>query len=118
MVHCFKHYLTPTLAVLTLCQACIVFPKVDESAEPICDLVTRQLTLDMASANLDNVSCEEEACAVVLIAPFVVSSLVSGSVYIVGNTVHWLEEQGRCDESLVRQTLSRMKGALRSNASR
>ena len=41
--------------------------------------------------------------------------IVSGSVVVVGNTVHWLEQQGSCDESITQKTVngfvSGLKGA-------
>ena len=40
------------------------------------------------------------------IAPVGLTSLrVSGSVVVVGNTVHWVEKQGRCDQSTTRKTV-------------
>ena len=32
--------------------------------------------------------------------------IVSGSVVVVGNTVHWLEQQGFCDESITQKTVN------------
>ena len=32
--------------------------------------------------------------------------IVSGSVVVVGNTVHWLEQQGSCDESITQKTVN------------
>ena len=41
--------------------------------------------------------------------------IVSGSVVVVGNTVHWLEQQGSCDDSITQKTVngfvSGLKGA-------
>lgn len=34
------------------------------------------------------------------------SLIVSGSVYLIGNTLHWLEFQGRCDEGIVQRGLA------------
>jgi len=30
--------------------------------------------------------------------------IISESIVVVGNTVHWLEEQGSCDDSFTRKT--------------
>ncbi|MCL1125579.1 hypothetical protein [Shewanella surugensis] len=37
------------------------------------------------------------------------SLIVSGSVYVVGNSLHWLEYQGRCDDGAIQQGLALFK---------
>ena len=43
------------------------------------------------------------------------SLIVSGSAVVVGDTVHWLEQQGFCDDSITQKTVdgfvSGLKGA-------
>ena len=52
--------------------------------------------------------CHEPECLLVM-APIVAISVgslvVSGSIVVTGNTIHWLEKQGRCQGSLTQQTL-------------
>jgi len=40
------------------------------------------------------------------------SFVVSGSIVIVGNTMHWLEYQGKCEDSFLRQQLVLFKSAF------
>ncbi len=35
------------------------------------------------------------------------SAIYSSSVYLVGNTLHWMEYQGKCDEGMLRKSLDR-----------
>jgi hypothetical protein len=38
------------------------------------------------------------------------SLIVSGSIVLVGNTVHWLEYQGRCDDGAIQSGLATLRG--------
>ena len=67
--------------------------------------------------------CQDAECvlanlAIVTAGAITVSAgslIVSGSVVVVGNTVHWLEQQGSCDDSITQKTVdgfvSGLKGA-------
>ena len=76
----------------------------------------QKLTLDakgldeggLCTATLNN----DEAVACLLTMAIVIpvgSLLVSGSIVLVGNSLHWLEYQGRCDESFLKEQVSRLK---------
>jgi len=41
-----------------------------------------------------------------------ISTVVSGSIYIVGNTIHWLEYQGRCDSETIEIKAKALKDSL------
>jgi len=104
-------------------EGCFV-PKVapKDIQEQRCELKTKKLTLDVDfnGDDLENVGkatfeimsrCDRAECAlapvivpVAIAAVPVASIIVSGSIVIVGNTVHWLEQQGRCDESVTRRS--------------
>ena len=101
------------LLSLTL-TACAFYPKVSERQEYAqqCELLTRQLELESHQLNMSN-SCaglDGEAGLVCLAALGVVipagTILVSGSITLAGNTLHWLEYQGRCPSSFLRKELS------------
>ena len=55
------------------------------------------------------VYCGEPECALygllAIVAIPVTSFIVSGSIVIVGNTVHWVEEQGTCDDSMTQEAI-------------
>jgi hypothetical protein len=69
-----------------------------------CELETRRYTLTaeqlklFQNMNCDNDSCKQkfigEALGAVLLVPL--SAIVSGSIAVTGNTIHWLEEKGKC----------------------
>lgn len=97
------------IAVLALnLAACAFVPKVEHSQTYAknCEMYTKELTLDAISlGGLDcggNTSC----VAVAGLIP-VTTFLVSGSIVLVGNTVHWLEYQGSCDEGLVQSGINK-----------
>ena len=95
------------LMVLNL-VACAFVPKVEHSQTYAknCEMYTKEFTLDAISlGGLDcggNTSC----VAVAGLIP-ITTFLVSGSIVLVGNTVHWLEYQGSCDEGLVQSGINK-----------
>lgn len=75
-----------------------------------CDLLTKQYRLEFSMEEADRilaalgpVSCDDSECVLAQLlaatAVPVTSFVVSGSVVVVGNTVNWIEQQGKCDES-------------------
>jgi hypothetical protein len=69
-------------------------------------MMTRSLDLDYAQMNvLDCGSSSKEGAAICLVAMGVIipigSFVASGSIVLVGNTLHWLEYHGACDEGLL-----------------
>lgn len=75
---------------------------------------TKTLTLSLEgeeeSLNICfNGSSPEAASACLLTFGVIVPAgtfIVSGSIVLVNNTLHWLEYQGRCDKGLVRKHLN------------
>jgi hypothetical protein len=111
----------PFLLIIFLIQSCIVLPKtVPEEEDQDCLLATKSMTIDfktspeMIDEAVDEMiqalasDCHEPECLLVL-APIVAicvgSMVVSGSIVVAGNTIHWMEKQGRCDDSVTRQSL-------------
>jgi hypothetical protein len=84
-------------ATVTL-SGCLVLPKVDMNQPVPCPLVTREITLDTVQlAHIEH--CYGDACLLQLstgAVVFAASLLVSGSVALVGNTIHWIERVGKC----------------------
>lgn len=58
-----------------------------------CHLVTKKFTLE--EHQIGHLHCRNEGCLIALI-PSAVTLIVSGSVVLIGNTIHWLEKQGKC----------------------
>jgi len=92
-------------------SACAVYPKFDKEASPQCDVFSKQFTLDMA---IDDETCTKAnnggellLCLGLSGVLFTATAVISGSIVIVGNTVHFLEQQGRCENSYIRRTLDK-----------
>ena len=114
------------LSLLCLCLiflfACVVIPKKMDLNDGSCKLVTRQLTLEVqgepSSAvneainemdRLSRIDCDEPVC-LLLFAPYITvgvgSTVISGSIMVVNNTIHWIEKEGRCDDGMIRSAIS------------
>jgi hypothetical protein len=116
------------LFLTALLQSCIVLPKTVPEDNQECLLVTKSMTLDyhtsqeMIDETVDEMvqaiasDCHEPECLLV-VAPFVAISvgslIVSGSIVVTGNTIHWIEKQGRCRESITQQVLEGLKRSAR-----
>ena len=88
--------LLPGVALLS---SCMMLPVIDHSLPIPCPMVTRQLTLTVVEVQGVYRCHRAEDCVANLVlgsAVFAASALVSGSVAIVGNTLHWMERNGRC----------------------
>ncbi len=89
------------LALVPLLSACIAVPVIDHSRPVPCAMVTRELRLTVVELQ-DVYRCRrgDECLAALALggAIFVASTVVSGSLVIVGNTLHWMETSGRCTD--------------------
>ena len=106
--------------------ACFV-PESKPNQNYDCQLVTKEWSLEVKGIdNSDSVvieglsdatrGCQDAECVLGNLAIVSAGSLiVSGSVVVVGNTVHWLEQQGSCDGSITQKSVngfvSGLKGA-------
>ena len=94
----WPHSLLP-LATPLLLSACVALPVIDYSRPIPCAMVTRELMLTVVEMR-DAYRCQRaDDCLAALAlgsALFMASTVVSGSVVIVGNTLHWMESNGRC----------------------
>ena len=80
-------------------KSCIVYPKfAPKHEEPNCRLISRSLRLDSALLQGGSCGSDLQTCLLGIILIGGASTLVSGSVVLVGNTLHWLERKGRCPE--------------------
>lgn len=116
----FSKRYVPLLLVMLIIQSCIVIPKTVPEEDQDCLLVTKSMTIDYYTSpelidgavdemiNAISSDCHEPEC-LLLFAPLVAISvgsfIVSGSIVVAGNTIHWIEKQGRCDGSVTRQAL-------------
>lgn len=93
------------LCVISLCMlvssCAIVYPDLSDNQNAECDLITRQLTLDMVDFGPNDADA-----TVIKLLSGLVTGVVSGSIAVVGNTVYWLEEFGTCDKSDIDDALT------------
>ena len=103
-----------TLAAISLAlmmSACVYVPVVDEhSADSSnCKTFTKSMSLNAIEMQ-GNIApeCRTGECAATALAAVVVvsagSALISGSIVLTGNTIHWLEYQGTCSDGYLNKT--------------
>jgi hypothetical protein len=73
-------------------------PRTVNGYDPQCQAVVR--TMELQPVQIAAIQgCSNEGCVVLLAAAgatAAVSTVISGSIAIVGNVVYWLERQGSC----------------------
>jgi len=92
------------LLFTSLISGCAFYPKTQQTeAEGACDLYFKKLTMDVASSRIECHGGGNSAGTCIILAGVVAggTAVVSGSIVLVGNTLHWLEKQGKCDDSFL-----------------
>ena len=101
-----------------LLSACVFYPEIkQEQPNQKCTLFTPKWQLSNQQIQdfqvCDARYMDDEEFAACLVALGVVlpvtSAIVSGSFVLFGNTLNWLEYQGKCDESFLRQSVRNFK---------
>ena len=101
---------------------CLVIPKTENSIVINCELVTNKWTLEIYNIGSNNecYGCDEfvrgilecggevEECVAIVATVSLGWTVIAGSVVVVGNTVHWLEKQGSCEDSLVKSSINKL----------
>ncbi len=93
------------LALACCClSSCIIKPKKIVAYDAKCKIETKRYELTAEQVKMfENMRCENDGCRMqfanevmgaVLLVPL--SAIVSGSIAVTGNTLHWLEEKGKC----------------------
>ncbi len=89
------------ISLFTVSCAVVPVTKPHSARDRACGLSTHQWNLDLVKAGHYSASCNSPECILVTgvaaIAVVGVTAIVSGSIVLVGNVVHWVEQQGRCD---------------------
>jgi hypothetical protein len=94
------------LSIALVISACIYVPVVDEhdTDSASCKTYTKSMTLETIElqGNIAQPGCRTGDCAAAALAGVVVvtagSAIISGSIVLTGNTIHWLEYQGTCSD--------------------
>lgn len=97
--------------------SCTITPKVsDDTDNKRCDLATKKLELKLnTNQSMKCNSKDLAACLGLNIVSTTVTGLISGSVVLVGNTVHWIEKQGKCNDSFINTYVTKRNKPLLEN---
>ncbi len=115
----FKTYQSVLLfALLLIAFTGCFYPKTVMDNDRQCKLTTKKLTLEFSDEGSQETAqgmlhmlrgCNEPECLYIvpigLVAVPVTSFTVSGSIVVVGNTLHWIEQQGKCEDSATKKAL-------------
>ena len=111
-----------TLFLPLIIGSCLVIPKTEHSSVSNCELLTKSWTLEYHGIGSNNecygcddfvrgvIECggEVEECVAILATVSIGWTVIAGSVVVVGNTVHWLEKQGSCEDSFLNNSLNKL----------
>ena len=103
---------TVILTSALLLVSCTVVPvkKAHSHRDAMCGVSTHEYDLKMVEAGQISASCNSAECILSIglaaAAWTGVTAIISGSIVLVGNTVHWLEQQGPCDKDQLTQQVT------------
>ena len=84
--------------VLLFVSGCFYVPKIEENKNENCELITKKMTIENRGEFPQG--CNDE-CLLIALGVATTSYIVSGSIAVVGNTVHLIEKKGRCEDSYI-----------------
>lgn len=94
-----------TLFFFLLLCSCVVKPKVTSAYDNNCQITKNKVELTVEQVNMfyqlncsTSHDCKAQFVGQVVGAAIVLplSAIISGSIALVGNTIYWLNEKGRC----------------------
>ncbi len=103
------------LLIPLLLYGCVAYPKSRHDADnKRCDLITKSYTLEVNESGLKVLKHTGDPIGALAISGvvFSVSTVVSGSMVVVGNTAHFLEKQGSCEDSFLNEKVLAHIGPL------
>lgn len=93
------------ILVTFLVSSCTFVPRVTHDPDnPRCRLVTKKRSLRLIVPRVSTV-CQDQYCFALAVVYTAATGVVSGSIVLVGNVVHWLEKVGKCDDSFLNQQI-------------
>ncbi|ASP38807.1 hypothetical protein CHH28_08995 [Bacterioplanes sanyensis] len=106
-----------SVIISALLASCAFSPAVEKHQRYArhCDMYTKQLTLE--TVPLEGHECKDannaEQCALIVALGLpVVTFVVSGSIVLIGNTLHWVEFHGSCERGAVNEYVRSFKQTL------
>ena len=102
--------------------SCLVLPKTETASVKNCELETKSWTLEVHEIGLNNecygcgdfvrgiIECggKSEECITFVAGVSIGWTVIAGSVVVSGNTIHWLEKQGSCEDSFLNNSLNKL----------
>jgi len=117
------------IVMLTYSLAGCFSPAILEN-QPNCQLFTKELKLTLSEGgsqalfdgifvSLESSSyCDSPECFLLvplgILTISVTSLIVSGSIVVVGNTVHWIEREGMCHNSVIRGAVDNLINSVQT----
>ena len=86
--------------VIFFVSGCFYVPKIEENKNENCDLITKKMSIETRGEFPQG--CNDE-CLLIALGVTSTSYIVSWYIAVVGNTVHWIEKQGRCEDSFMQE---------------
>lgn len=96
------------MLVCLLLSSCVVKPTVESQYDHHCQIVKKDITLSVEQlGRFNGLHCSgHHQCKAQFLGQvvgtavlFSISAIVSGSISVVGNTMYWLSEQGKCQHT-------------------
>ena len=109
-----------TITLVSFLSGCIMVPKTHEFAEPRCKLFTKKLALKVKELDFSNAPHTNANPVGLVGLPFALAYLftasfvVSGSIVVAGNSIHWIEQEGTCDDGKIRNAVADLSDSLAS----
>jgi hypothetical protein len=94
-------------------SGCMVVPEANyDEASLRCNTYTHSMTLRTVEMKRGEVYCNDEACLAMILAVSAGSVIVSGSIVLTNNTLHWLEYQGTCSDGYLKTATQKLLDSL------
>lgn len=99
-----------SFAFLSLSCAVVPVQRAHSPYDRVCGISTHEYDLEVVQMGNISASCHSAEC-IVSIGVFAaawtgITAVVSGSIVLIGNTVHWIEQQGPCDKNELAQQVT------------
>ena len=90
---------------LFLLPCCIMISKLEKKKDSRCELVTRSWTLETQGEI--PASCDRD-CLGFVAGLYSSSVVLSGSIFVLGNTINWFEKVGRCEDITLQKRIHQL----------
>jgi hypothetical protein len=97
------------VAAALIVAGCVSTAREVEYYDAGCEIQSRKMVLDIQP--LGNLSCtQSRECLATTLVIGAGSTIIAGSIVVVGNTVYWLERVGKCTARSINRIQSPSKG--------